>query len=434
MTRLLIPVIIVLLVAGCSQSLYMQGRHLAEQGEYDQAITLLYDEIRANPESADAWRELGVAYYKKGELAKAEDALKQAHQIRPDARTNLYFGMIHEKREQWDAAVRAYSTAMSLEPKRETKNLVQAHLDQLMAMKFRREAERVVADENSIKADTIPQNTVAVIDFDGSTLPPDLAPISLGLAEFTSTDLSKIGSLRVIDRLKINVLLDELKLSESKYVDPASAPRVGRMVGSRRIITGSVLSTGDNKIRLDGAIVSTTSSETELPPSTEGSMDDFFRVQKEFVFKVIDQLGVTLTAAERDAIMEIPTESYLAFMAYCRGLDFKRHGMPQAAEREFTLAVDTDPGFGEAGRQAGSLAAAAEAGGPGGEYSLETFEGSVDSRTRSATTAETDTDTRILTVIENSGIIPQRQINRGPNRQPIITRNGTVIIQGAFDD
>ena len=425
---------VVLLAAGCSQSLYMQGRNLSEQGEYDQAIALLYDEIRANPESADAWRELGVAYYKKGELAKAEDALKQAQQIMPDARTNLYFGMIHEKRENWDAAVRAYSTALSLEPKRETRNLVQAHLDQMMAMKFRREAERVIADENNIKADTIPQNTVAVINFDGTTLPPELAPISLGLAEFTSTDLSKISSLRVIDRLKIDVLLNELQLGESKFVDPASAPRVGRMVGSRRIITGSVLSTGDNKIRLDGAIVSTTSSDTDLPPSTEGSLDDFFRVQKEFVFKVIDEMDVTLTAAERDAIMEIPTESYLAFMAYCRGLDFKQRGMPQAAELEFNQAVDADPGFGAAGRQAGSLAAAAEAGGPDGEYSLDTFEGSVDSRTKSGTAGEPDTDTRILTVIENSGIIPQWQINRGPNRQPIVSRDGTVIIQGAFDD
>jgi len=433
MIRKLLPVMIVLLAAGCSQSLYMQGRHLTEQGEYDQAIALLYDEIRANPESADAWRELGIAYYKKGELAKAEDALKQAHHIRPDSRINLYFGMIHERRQEWDMAVRAYSTALNLEPDRDTKNLVRAHLDQLMAMKFRREAIQVVADENNIKADTIPQNTVAVIEFDGKALPPELAPLGLGLAEFTSIDLAKISSLRVIDRLKIDVLLDELKLGETKSVDPASAPRVGRMLGSRRIITGSVLSAGDNKIRLDGAIVSTTSSETELPPSTEGSLDDFFRIQKEFVFKVIDKMGVTLLPDERDAIMEIPTESYLAFMAYCRGLDFKRRGMLQAAEREFNQAADEDPNFGDAGRQAGSLAAAASVGGPGGEYSLESFEGTVDSRT-AGDAGGSGTDTRIVTVIENSGIIPQRQIHRGPNVQPTISRDGTVIIRGTFDD
>ncbi|UCD17492.1 MAG: tetratricopeptide repeat protein [Candidatus Zixiibacteriota bacterium] len=422
----------VILLTGCSQSLYLQGRRLTEQGEYDRAIAILYDEIRVNPQSADAWRELGVAFYKKGDLTKAEDALKQANHIRPDSRTSLFSGMIHERQHTYDLAIQSYTTALNLEPDRGTRNLVRAHLDQLIEKKFREEALAVVAGEAQIKVDTIPQNTVAVVNFDGSNLPPKLAPLGLGLAEFTAIDLAKVNSLRVVDRMKIDIILQEMKLGRSEYVDRSTAPRIGRMLGSRRIVTGSLLSVGANAIRLDGAVVNTADSRAQVTEPTEGDMRQFFRVQKEFVFKVIDEMGIELTAAERDSILQIPTESYLAFMAYCRGLDFRSRGMPQAAAREFQQAASEDRNFGEAGRQAGSLSAALSAAGPGGEYSLDDFEGDMDTRAGGAGD-DRELAGRITTVIDNSGVIPDSDIYRVPIDQPIVSRNGTVIIRGTFD-
>ena len=86
---------IVVLITGCSQSLYMQGRRHLENERFDPAIEAFYAEIGANPTNFKAWRELGIAYYEMGDLTKAEDALSQAGNIRPDARTQLYLGMIN---------------------------------------------------------------------------------------------------------------------------------------------------------------------------------------------------------------------------------------------------------------------------------------------------------------------------------------------------
>jgi tetratricopeptide (TPR) repeat protein len=68
-----------LVLIGCAQSLTSQGRQMVEQGNYDSAIDLYYRQIAANPASAELWRELGVAFYEKGDLAKAEDALKRQY-------------------------------------------------------------------------------------------------------------------------------------------------------------------------------------------------------------------------------------------------------------------------------------------------------------------------------------------------------------------
>jgi tetratricopeptide (TPR) repeat protein len=360
-----------ILLAGCSTSLQMQGRKMVDQGEYDRAIDLYYQEIKANPQSADAWRELGVAFYHKGDTAKAEEALEQAAKMRPDARTSLYLGLVYEKEEHYGKAIDAFRAALSLKPSAKTKHLITNHLDGLVSKKVEQEVTTALRNESSIDVDTIPENTIAVVDFDNSHLPPDLAPLSKGLAEFTAMDLAKVQSLRVVDRLKIDAIMREQALGQTGYVDAGTAPRMGRLLGSRRIVTGSVLGVGD-KIRLDGAIVNAGDSSATRTESLEEGVKQFFAVQKDFVFKVIDQMGITLTADERNAIQQIPTESYLALMAYCRGLDYKGRGMYDEAQQEFKQASQEDKGFQQASVEQEVMARAVVAG-AGGAASFDQF-------------------------------------------------------------
>ncbi|MFZ5980646.1 MAG: tetratricopeptide repeat protein [Candidatus Zixiibacteriota bacterium] len=356
MTKKIIIALALLFLTGCAPNLYRQGRQQTDQGEYDRAINTFYEEIRVHPDNYEAWRELGVAFYKKGELDQAEEAFKQANSIKPDARTNLFMGMLYEKQENYDKAIDAYRMSLSYQPEKQTKNMILAHLDQLLTKKIQVEVSKAIEDEDKIDVASIPQNTIAVVDFNSEHLAPELAPISKGLAEFTSLDLAKVQSLKVIDRLKIDVIRDELKLSETEYTDPKYSPRVGRLLGSHKIVTGSVLGIGDDRIRLDGALVNTGDSSATVTDPTEGDVNNFFKVQKDFVFKVIDSLDITLTQAERDAIEQVPTESYLAFLAYCRGLDYKSRGMYREANDAFQQAAGEDAGFQDAQTQLETVA------------------------------------------------------------------------------
>lgn len=350
-----ILIVLLLVLVGCSQSLYMQGRHLSDEGEYDRAIEVLYDAIKVNPQSADAWRELGVAFYKKGDLDKAEEALKQASRIKPDARTSLYIGLTYEKQDAYDQAIEAYRAALALKPRGKTNDMVRAHLDYLISRKMKSEISLALANENEINVDTIPENTIAVVDFDDQHLPAEMGLISKGLAEFTANDLAKVSTLNVIERLKIEQILNELQLSSSQYADPKTAPRVGKLLGSRNIVTGTVVGIGKEAIQINGAVINTTDSTAELTEPTEGDLRRIFQVQKAFVFQVLDSLGVSLTREERDAIAEVPTESQLAFMAYCRGLNYRSQGMLQEAYQEFNNAAAADGNFIEADFQAKAL-------------------------------------------------------------------------------
>ncbi len=230
------------------------------------------------------------------------------------------------------------------------------------------------AEEELAPAD-IPDNTVAVVEFNSSELPPDLAPLAKGLAEFTALDLGKVASLQVVDRLKIDAIRSELKLSQSEFVDPATAPRIGRLVGGRRIVTGTLLGLGDENFRLSGAVVNTADKSVTTPDHTDGALADFFRVQKRFVFDVIEAMDITLTPEERTAIEEVPTENFLAFMAYSRGLAYRDGNRMQEAQVEFRSAVSHDAKFGQAAAQGQSISSILAAGPGGAMGSIAQFSG-----------------------------------------------------------
>jgi len=427
--------LLLIFLTACSGSMYNQGRSLVERGEYDRAIGLFYDEVRQHPASAEAWRELGIAYYKKGDLDKAEDALKQALNIASDARTNLYLGLIYERQDDPERAVAAYRAALSMKPARKTRDLLLARLEEMVRQKLQREVRMAIAGEQEIAVDTIPDNTIGVLDFENSQLPADMAPISKGLAEMVSLDLARVNSLRVVDRLKIDQIIKELKLSSTRYSDPAFSPRVGRLLGSRRLVTGALTGIGDEEVRLNGALVDAVDSAASFTEPSQKELTRFFELEKEFVFRLIDDMGITLTAAERDSIAKIPTESYLAFLAYSRGLEYRSRGLYKDAHREFNDAVSLDHNFQQAKAQQDALAF-----GPGtASGSAESFE-SYETNLSGLSDQEQplgDLDGFQGATLNSAGFIrvPQQsgRFGRGPDLPPRpepIINTGIVTIRG----
>jgi len=403
---LLIPILGLLLVtSGCASGYYQQGRRLARDGDNAAAVTQFYKEIEQQPASGRAWRELGVTFFDQGDMSRSEEALKQAAAIEPDARTHLYLGMVYEKQGDNEKALRAYSVALGLEPRGETRDLLESRAQLLLREQVMQEAQAAVAAEHDLIVANIPENTVGVVAFNGSELPPEWAPLARGMAEFTAQDLGKVGSLRVVDRLKINTIQQELSLSQSEFSDPATAPRIGRLVGGRRIVTGNLIGLGDETFRLTGALVDTEDQSVITPEHSDGTLSDFFRVQKQFVFDVIDAMEITLTPEERSAIEEVPTEDFLALMAYCRGLGYRDHNQMAAARTEFQGATALDGGFSQAETADRSVSSLLSMGSGSSQENLTQFSGQA-TEVSSAELTATEVGVFQATVVGWGGFVP----------------------------
>lgn len=407
------------MLVSCGQSLYTQGRQLVVEGEYARAADKLSEDLMLDPSHAKSWRELGVARYHLGDYLESLSHLNRAGKLKADPRTELYLGMTLEKMSRWDAASQAYLAALALDP---PKKLIRRIELRQQRVARRDVISRALAAESAIDVASIPPNTVAVYDFDGSKLSPELAPLALGFAEFTAIDLAKVSALTVVERVNLSLLLDELKLGESGVVDPATAPRIGKLLGSRKVITGWVESPETDQIRVGGVIVNTLDNSEALPESEQDELKRLFKLQKSFVYRVLQELGVEPTDAERLAIDSIPTDSLSAFLEYCQGLNSMRQGSYAEAEGHFENAQNIDENFSEAGEQQSTA----------GDMSDDlNFDNYVQVLTAPGGPGM---DPNLRNIVTNTGAIPGGSDgSNGTPEQPPVIPTGSVIIRGNPD-
>ena len=188
--------VLALLGAGCSQGYYGKGQAASEEGDYDTALKLPYKAVEERPDDHRAWNEIGLAWYRMDSLDKAEEAFAASNRIKPNAISNLYLGMIFERTGELDKAIGVYGAAGNLQGDGEAGRMIRDRLSVLIDRKLVEEARLAVIGEDTLSVASIPGNSIAVINFDGSSLSPELQPMAFGMAEFVAMDLSKVSSVR----------------------------------------------------------------------------------------------------------------------------------------------------------------------------------------------------------------------------------------------
>jgi TolB-like protein len=169
-----------------------------------------------------------------------------------------------------------------------------------------------------------------------------------GFAELMITDLSRSAQLTVVERDRMQAIADEIRLGESDRADATSAVRAGKLIRAGRLVNGSLVQSG-RELTVESNVIDVATSQLAAPVSVTNQIDNFFVLQKQLVFRVFEQLGVTLTPAERQLVDRQSTTNFNAFLSYSRGLMAADDGRFEDAARYFQEARSLDPGFGAAG-------------------------------------------------------------------------------------
>ena len=102
------------------------------------------------------------------------------------------------------------------------------------------------------------------------------------MAELVVTDLSRSGNLKVLERDRMQAIADEISLSRTAQVDANTATRAGKLIAAGRILNGSILASGGQRIDLTGAVINTNSAAVETSPAANGTLDAIFAIEKSF--------------------------------------------------------------------------------------------------------------------------------------------------------
>lgn len=336
--------IIGMMLTGCAQTLRFRGEVELARKNYDAAIALFQEYLTQNPDAYEIRERLGFSYLKKGDVDGSIEAFRKVLEQNPEnPQASLYLGIALLNRGDRAAAMTVWRNYRNPTQPIVTQE-IKRQLTLLEMLEGRELAKKALDDEKKLQAvKTIP-GALGVLPFADLTPDVSLRPIQKGLAAMIITDLSAIKSLQVVERIRIQALIEEMKLGQSGIVDEKTAPRFGRLAGAEHLVAGA-LGSGAPLLRVHTNIASVIKRDVVGSFSLEEEMAKFFSLEKKIVFQIVKTLNLSPTPAEKAALDRNHTKNLKAFVCYGQGLDALDGGNWKKAREFFTCAVVEDPQF-----------------------------------------------------------------------------------------
>jgi len=205
-----------------------------------------------------------------------------------------------------------------------------------------------VASAQATEASTKPplalpdKPSIAVLPFQNMSGDPEQEYFADGMVEEIITALSRIKWLFVIAR----------NSSFTYKGQPVDVTRVGRELGVRYVLEGSVRK-GGNQVRITAQLIDAANGAHLWAGRFDGSLENVFELQDKVALSVAGVIEPTVQAAEMRRSSDRPTNDVTAYDLYLRAIAPMRSG-----EREEELyvralgllseAIERDPRFGPA--------------------------------------------------------------------------------------
>lgn len=311
-------------------------------------IPRLEQESSADPENTDLQVQLGMARFKAGDYDAARVPLQSAVEAGNESgAAYLYLGMVQEELQDWSGAREAYNRYLVVGQSSQVRAEVRKRLTMIGRNLLRAQAQQALAQEAEITATgTITPRSVAVMPLAFNSDNADLEPLIYALSDMMITDFKVSNALVVLERAQVQTLLDEMALTSGGYADASTGARAGRMLRAEHVVQGVLTTLGESDLQTDADILNVPRNGSAGQLTEAAALEQLFDMEKAIVIRTIREiLGVELTPAEEQAILENRMQNVLAFLAYGRGLRELDRGNYEAAQAEFELAMSLEPGY-----------------------------------------------------------------------------------------
>ena len=339
--------LMLLLLCNCAGTYHADQK--LNQKKYHEAIPLLKQYIADHPDSWKTRGKLGFAYLKTGRFDEAIAELNAVLDGKPgDPYAVLYLGLTYLNKDNISKAITIFQTYRD-EKQPLVEEEIKRQVTLLQIAESYRIAKNALKKEKTLQTTKPDAYTIGVTNYEDLSPEKSLRAFRKALTAMIISDLSKIASFRVVERVRIQALLDEMRLAKTGLVDKKTAPRVGRLIGAKNLVIGSIAlgsplvpdsihSVTSITSTIRGGILGSTSISIEKPY--------FYNLSKLIVENIGRIVGVQLSLHETDVIRRPETKNYKAYIFYGRALDAFDAGNWKEARDFFTEALKEDPEFG----------------------------------------------------------------------------------------
>ncbi|MBN2569861.1 MAG: tetratricopeptide repeat protein [Deltaproteobacteria bacterium] len=338
----IILILLLISLSGCGGIELIKADMQMAGEQYAPAIQIYREYLTKNSDSIEARNKLGFAYLKTGQLDDSIEEFETVLRLEPgNCYAILYLGMAYLNKGDPGKAITTLQAYRNTE-----KPLVEAEIKRLLTVvqiaESQRLAREALAQEAKLKAKKPDSNTVSVCYYEDLSPENSLRAFQKGLAAMLITDMSKIKSLRVVERLRIQSLFQEMRLGQTGIIDESTAPRVGHLLGAEHLVTGN-LAVGS--IRTTTSLVSASMGKVTGSSTVDVEKEKFYELPRLIIENFASIKGIELSPEEKKAIGIPHTKNYEAFNYYGEGLNALDEGKWQDAKDLFEKALKLDPQF-----------------------------------------------------------------------------------------
>ena len=190
--------------------------------------------------------------------------------------------------------------------------------------------------------------TVAVLYFDYDGTDADLGMLRKGLAQMLISDLVATPAIRVVERARLQEVIDELKLQATTKIDQATAVKAGKLLGARYLVIGGYFDVLGS-LRVDARVVEVETGKVVFAVGASGKPDDFLTLEQKLAGELNHHFATSLPAVKPQARRQ-PAKVPAALkadtlIAYGKALDAIDAGDKKAAKLRLDKIVKDQPDF-----------------------------------------------------------------------------------------
>jgi TolB-like protein len=188
--------------------------------------------------------------------------------------------------------------------------------------------------------------TIAILTFDYGGKNVTLEPLREGLAQMLIADVSNLSDVQVVERTRLKALLEEQKLGRSGKIDPATAARVGKLLGARFLVLGSYFDIAES-MRIDARVVEVETGKIVRAVGANGASGDFLGIEQDLAGKLGEVLAAALPGVAKAGppARKAPKVKSTTVATYGRALLALDDGKRNDAKTLLAKVVEEAPDF-----------------------------------------------------------------------------------------
>ncbi len=222
---------------------------------------------------------------------------------------------------------------------------MESHYNILNRKVARVETQHLLQAEKDIAPENLSRDLVAIFPLKYRGQNQEYVNLGIGLGEMMITDLSQVPGITIVERIRLNTLMEEVALGQSGMVKEGTAPQYGKLLGAGRVISGYYDIFENKNMRMDLEFWDYINQKPPLKANTSNSLENLFLMEKRMVLGIVSTMGIELTPEQKKSILYIPTKNMQAFISYCNGLEKQDAGQIEQATQFFQKALQLDPKF-----------------------------------------------------------------------------------------